>query len=184
MDLMKKSLEMHEHFGGKMEIRAKVPVQDKYDLSLAYSPGVAAPCLAIEQNPSTVYDYTMKGNLVAVITDGTAVLGLGDIGPEAALPVMEGKALLLKRFANVDAVPVCLNTKNVDEIVNIVKAISPTYGAINLEDISAPRCFEIEDRLRAECSIPVFHDDQHGTAIVVGAGLINAVKLVKKTSRN
>lgn len=180
MDLMKKSLEMHEHFGGKMEIRAKVPVQDKYDLSLAYSPGVAAPCLAIEQNPSTVYDYTMKGNLVAVITDGTAVLGLGDIGPEAALPVMEGKALLLKRFANVDAVPVCLNTKDVDEIVNIVKAISPTYGAINLEDISAPRCFEIEDRLRAECSIPVFHDDQHGTAIVVGAGLINAVKLVKK----
>lgn len=122
----------------------------------------------------------MKGNLVAVITDGTAVLGLGDIGPEAALPVMEGKALLLKRFANVDAVPVCLNTKDVDEIVSVVKAISPTYGAINLEDISAPRCFEIEDRLRAECSIPVFHDDQHGTAIVVGAGLINAVKLVKK----
>ncbi len=184
MDLMKKSLEMHEHYGGKMEIRSKVPLQDKYDLSLAYSPGVAAPCLEIEKNPSAVYDYTMKGNLVAIVTDGTAVLGLGDIGPEAALPVMEGKALLLKRFANVDAVPVCLATKNVDEIVQIVKAISPTYGGINLEDISAPRCFEIEDRLRAECNIPVFHDDQHGTAIVVGAGLINAVKLVKKNVKD
>lgn len=180
MDLMKKSLEMHEHFGGKMEIRSKVPVQDKYDLSLAYSPGVAAPCLEIEKNRSLVYDYTMKGNLVAIVTDGTAVLGLGDIGPEAALPVMEGKALLLKRFANVDAVPVCLNTKDVDEIVRVVKAISPTYGGINLEDISAPRCFEIEDRLRAECNIPVFHDDQHGTAIVVGAGLINANKIIGK----
>ena len=180
MDLMKKSLEMHEHYGGKMEIRSKVPVQDKYDLSLAYSPGVAAPCLEIEKNPSLVYDYTMKGNLVAIVTDGTAVLGLGDIGPEAALPVMEGKALLLKRFANVDAVPVCLDTKDVDEIVRVVKAISPTYGGINLEDISAPRCFEIEDRLRAECNIPVFHDDQHGTAIVVGAGLINANKIIGK----
>ena len=180
MDLMKKSLEMHEHYGGKMEIRSKVPVQDKYDLSLAYSPGVAAPCLEIEKNPSLVYDYTMKGNLVAIVTDGTAVLGLGDIGPEAALPVMEGKALLLKRFANVDAVPVCLGTKDVDEIVRVVKAISPTYGGINLEDISAPRCFEIEDRLRAECNIPVFHDDQHGTAIVVGAGLINANKIIRK----
>ena len=177
---MKKSLEMHEHYGGKMEIRSKVPVQDKYDLSLAYSPGVAAPCLEIEKNPSLVYDYTMKGNLVAIVTDGTAVLGLGDIGPEAALPVMEGKALLLKRFANVDAVPVCLGTKDVDEIVRVVKAISPTYGGINLEDISAPRCFEIEDRLRAECNIPVFHDDQHGTAIVVGAGLINANKIIGK----
>lgn len=184
MDLMKKSLEMHEQYGGKMEIRAKVPVQDKYDLSLAYSPGVAAPCLEIEKNPSAVYDYTMKGNLVAIVTDGTAVLGLGDIGPEAALPVMEGKALLLKRFANVDAVPVCLGTKDVEEIIQVVKAISPTYGGINLEDISAPRCFEIEDRLRAECNIPVFHDDQHGTAIVVGAGLINAVKLVKKDIKN
>jgi malate dehydrogenase (oxaloacetate-decarboxylating) len=184
MDVMKKSLEMHEQYGGKLEIRAKVPVQDKYDLSLAYSPGVAAPCLEIEKNISKVYDYTMKGNLVAVVTDGTAVLGLGDIGPEAALPVMEGKALLLKRFGNVDAVPVCLATKDVDEIVQIVKAISPTYGGINLEDISAPRCFEIEDRLRAECNIPIFHDDQHGTAIVVGAALINAVKLVKKEVEN
>lgn len=177
---MKKSLEMHEEFRGKMEIRSKVPVQDTYDLSLAYSPGVAAPCLEIQKNPSKVYDYTMKGNLVAIITDGTAVLGLGDIGPEAALPVMEGKALLLKRFANVDAVPVCLDTKNVDEIVQVIKAIAPTYGGINLEDISAPRCFEIEDRLRAELNIPVFHDDQHGTAIVVGAALINAIKIVKK----
>ena len=180
MDLFKKSLEMHEHYGGKLEVRSKVPVQDQYDLSLAYSPGVAAPCIEIEKNEALVYDYTMKGNLVAIISDGTAVLGLGDIGPKAALPVMEGKALLLKRFANVDSVPVVLDTKNVDEIVQIVKAISPTYGGINLEDISAPRCFEIEDRLRAECDIPVFHDDQHGTAIVVGAALINALKIVKK----
>ncbi|MEO4052920.1 malic enzyme-like NAD(P)-binding protein [Solibacillus sp. CAU 1738] len=180
MDIMKKSLEMHEMYGGKMEIKAKVPVEDTYDLSLAYSPGVAAPCLEIEKNPSLVYDYTMKGNLVAIVTDGTAVLGLGDIGPEAALPVMEGKALLLKRFGNVDAVPICLNTKNVDEIVQTVKMIAPTFGGINLEDISAPRCFEIEDRLRAECGIPVFHDDQHGTAIVVGAALINAIKVVGK----
>lgn len=180
MDLMKKALEMHEEHGGKMEIRSKVPLLDTYDLSLAYSPGVAAPCIEIEKNPSAVYDYTIKGNLVAVVTDGTAVLGLGDIGPEAALPVMEGKALLLKRFANVDAVPVCLDTKDPDEIVRIVRAISPTYGAINLEDISAPRCFEIEDRLRAECNIPVFHDDQHGTAIVVGAAMLNANKIIKK----
>ena len=180
MDIFKKSLEMHEQYGGKLEIQAKVPLEDSYDLSLAYSPGVAAPCLEIEKNPSTVYDYTTKGNMVAVITDGTAVLGLGDIGPEAALPVMEGKALLLKRFANVDAVPVCLDTKDVDEIVRTVKLIAPTYGGINLEDISAPRCFEIEDRLRAELNIPVFHDDQHGTAIVVGAALINALRIVKK----
>lgn len=180
MDIMKKSLEMHGLYGGKMEVKAKVPLEDTYDLSLAYSPGVAAPCLEIEKNPSLVYDYTMKGNLVAVVTDGTAVLGLGDIGPEAALPVMEGKALLLKKFGNVDAVPICLNTKNVDEIVQTVKMIAPTFGAINLEDISAPRCFEIEDRLRAECGIPVFHDDQHGTAIVVAAGLMNALKIVNK----
>lgn len=180
MDLMKKSLEMHEQHKGKMEIKSKVPVEDTYDLSLAYSPGVAAPCIEIEKNRSHVYDYTMKGNLVAIVTDGTAVLGLGDIGPEAALPVMEGKALLLKRFSNVDAVPICLDTKNVDEIVRTVKAISPTFGAVNLEDISAPRCFEIEDRLRAECNIPVFHDDQHGTAIVVAAGLTNALKIIKK----
>ena len=180
MDLMKKALEMHSEYQGKMEIVSKVPVQDSYDLSLAYSPGVAQPCIEIENNFETVYDYTIKGNLVGIVTDGTAVLGLGDIGPEAALPVMEGKSILLKRFAGVDAFPICLDTKNVDEIVQAVKLIAPTFGAINLEDISAPRCFEIEDRLRAECKIPVFHDDQHGTAIVVGAALTNANKIVKK----
>lgn len=180
MDLMKKSIEMHGQYKGKLEISSKVSLEDSYDLSLAYSPGVAAPCLEIEKNRLHAYDYTVKGNLVAVVTDGTAVLGLGDIGPEAALPVMEGKALLLKRFSNVDAVPICLDTKDVDEIVRTVKIISPTFGAINLEDISAPRCFEIEERLRKECNIPVFHDDQHGTAIVVGAGLKNALKIVKK----
>ena len=180
MDVMKKALEMHAHYNGKLEVISKVPVQDSYDLSLAYSPGVAAPCVEIERNPSLVYDYTMKGNMVAIVSDGTAVLGLGDIGPKAALPVMEGKAILLKRFANVDAFPICLDTKNTDEIVSIVKALAPTFGAVNLEDISAPRCFEIEDRLRQECDIPVFHDDQHGTAIVVGAGMINANRIVKK----
>ena len=180
MDIMKKALEMHEHYNGKLEVISKVPVQDAYDLSLAYSPGVAAPCIEIEKNPSLVYDYTMKGNMVAIVSDGTAVLGLGDIGPKAALPVMEGKSILLKRFANVDAFPICLDTKDTDEIVKIVKALAPTFGGINLEDISAPRCFEIEDRLRQECDIPVFHDDQHGTAIVVGAGMINANRIVKK----
>lgn len=181
---MKKALEMHEEYQGKMEITSKVPVQDSYDLSLAYSPGVAQPCIEIEKNVELVYDYTIKGNLVGVVTDGTAVLGLGDIGPEAALPVMEGKSILLKRFAGVDAFPICLDTKNVDEIVRTVKLLAPTFGAINLEDISAPRCFEIEDRLRAECKIPVFHDDQHGTAIVVGAALTNAIKIVKKKPAN
>ncbi|RUL55530.1 NAD(P)-dependent malic enzyme [Lysinibacillus antri] len=180
MDIMKKAIEMHGEFKGKLEVRSKIPLEDSYDLSLAYSPGVAAPCIEIENNRSKVFEYTMKGNLVAVVTDGTAVLGLGDIGPEAALPVMEGKALLLKRFSNVDAVPICLDTKDVDEIVRTVKAIAPTFGAINLEDISAPRCFEIEDRLRRECNIPIFHDDQHGTAIVVAAGLKNALKIVGK----
>ncbi|MBM7609315.1 malate dehydrogenase (oxaloacetate-decarboxylating) [Lysinibacillus composti] len=180
----KKSLEMHKQNNGKMEISPKVPIDNTHDLSLAYSPGVAAPCVEIAKDPTKVYDYTIKGNLVGVVTDGTAVLGLGDIGPEAALPVMEGKALLLKKFSNVDAVPICLDTKDVDEIVRIVKAISPTFGAINLEDISAPRCFEIESRLREEANIPVFHDDQHGTAIVVAAGLINALKIVKKEQGN
>ncbi|TQR14172.1 NAD(P)-dependent malic enzyme [Psychrobacillus soli] len=180
MDLRTRALNLHRESKGKLELVAKVPMGSMEDLSLAYSPGVAEPCIEIKNDPSTIYEYTAKGNLVGVVTDGTAVLGLGDIGPEAALPVMEGKAILLKRFANVDAFPICLDTKNVDEIVQIVKAISPTFGAINLEDISAPRCFEIEDRLRAELNIPVFHDDQHGTAIVVGAGLQNAVKLVNK----
>ncbi len=174
------SLEMHRLHTGKMETVSKVPLENRVDLSLAYSPGVAEPCLEIAKNPAAVYEYTIKGNLVAVVTDGTAVLGLGDIGPEAALPVMEGKALLLKRYANIDAFPICLATTDVEEIVQTVKAISPTFGAINLEDISAPRCFEIEKRLRKECSIPVFHDDQHGTAIVVGAGLLNALKVVNK----
>ena len=163
-----------------MEVISKVPLENSRDLSLAYSPGVAEPCIEIAKNPNAVYDYTIKGNLVAVITDGSAVLGLGDIGPEAALPVMEGKALLLKRYANIDSFPICLGTKDVDTIVQTIKAISPTFGGINLEDISAPRCFEIEKRLREECNIPVFHDDQHGTAIVVAAGLINAMKVVKK----
>lgn len=174
------SLEMHQIHRGKMETVSKVPLENSRDLSLAYSPGVAEPCIEIAKNPNAVYDYTIKGNLVAVITDGTAVLGLGDIGPEAALPVMEGKALLLKRYANIDSFPICLGTKDVDIIVQTIKAISPTFGGINLEDISAPRCFEIEQRLREECDIPVFHDDQHGTAIVVAAGLINAMKVVKK----
>lgn len=180
MDLKTRALNLHRESRGKLELVSKVPMENMGDLSLAYSPGVAEPCIEIKNNPSTIYEYTSKGNLVGVVTDGTAVLGLGDIGPEAALPVMEGKAILLKRFANVDAFPICLDTKNVDEIVHIVKALSPTFGAINLEDISAPRCFEIEDRLRQELNIPVFHDDQHGTAIVVGAGLQNAVKLVNK----
>ncbi|MFJ7934637.1 NADP-dependent malic enzyme [Sporosarcina sp. NPDC096371] len=171
---------MHLVHTGKMETVSKVPLANKVDLSLAYSPGVAEPCIEISKNPTAVYDYTIKGNLVAVVTDGTAVLGLGDIGPEAALPVMEGKAMLLKSFAGIDAFPICLATTDVQEIVQVVKAISPTFGAINLEDISAPRCFEIEKRLREECSIPVFHDDQHGTAIVVGAGLLNALKVVHK----
>lgn len=178
--VMETALDLHRKNNGKMEILSKVPLENNTDLSLAYSPGVADPCLEIANDASMVYDYTVKGNLVAVVTDGSAVLGLGDIGPEASLPVMEGKALLLKKFANIDAFPICLDTKDPDEIIQVVKVISPTFGGINLEDISAPRCFEIEKRLRKECDIPVFHDDQHGTAIVVGAGLLNALKLVDK----
>ena len=175
-----RALELHQLHKGKMETVSKVPLNNNEDLSLAYSPGVAEPCLEIVKEPSSVYDYTIKGNLVAVVTDGSAVLGLGNIGPQAALPVMEGKALLLKQFADIDAFPICLDTQDVDEIIHIVKMISPTFGGINLEDISAPRCFEIERRLREECNIPVFHDDQHGTAIVVGAGLLNSLKVVNK----
>ena len=174
------ALDIHRKSKGKMEVKSKVPLENDFDLSLAYSPGVAEPCVEIKNDPSKVYEYTIKGNLVAVVTDGTAVLGLGDIGPTASLPVMEGKALLLKRFADIDAFPICLDTTDTEEIIRTVKAISPTFGAINLEDISAPRCFEIEKRLREECDIPVFHDDQHGTAIVVSAGLINALKIVDK----
>lgn len=174
------ALELHRKNQGKMEIQSKVALENGDDLSLAYSPGVAEPCLEIYNNPNHVYEYTMKGNLIGVVTDGTAVLGLGDIGPEASLPVMEGKALLLKKFANIDAFPICLDTTDTEEIIRTVKILSPTFGGINLEDISAPRCFEIEERLREECNIPVFHDDQHGTAIVVTAGLMNALKLLNK----
>lgn len=179
--LREQSLQMHKDNQGKLETTAKVPVRNTYELSLAYSPGVAEPCKEIHETKNKVYDYTMKGNTVAVVTDGSAVLGLGDIGPEAALPVMEGKAVLFKSFAGVDAFPICLNTNDVDEIVQTVKLLEPTFGGINLEDISAPRCFEIEERLKKETNIPVFHDDQHGTAIVTVAGLVNALKFVGKT---
>lgn len=168
------------HVGGKIEVKPKVPLRNRDDLSRAYTPGVARVCTAIHDTPSKAHLLTMKANSVAVVSDGTAVLGLGDIGPEAALPVMEGKAVLFKQFGDVDAWPVVLDTKDTEEIISIVKAIAPAYGGINLEDISAPRCFEIEERLRAELDIPVFHDDQHGTAIVVLAALINALKLVNK----
>ncbi|HEY4543575.1 MAG TPA: malic enzyme-like NAD(P)-binding protein [Tissierellaceae bacterium] len=180
MDYAKLSLEMHEKNKGKIEVVSKVEINNSDDLSMAYSPGVAEPCRAINANTEDVYKYTAKGNLIAVVSDGTAVLGLGDIGPEAAMPVMEGKAILFKEFGNVDAVPICLATKDVDEIVETVKRLEPTFGGINLEDISAPRCFEIERRLKEETQIPIFHDDQHGTAIVTSAGLINALKIVDK----
>ncbi|WP_338788728.1 NADP-dependent malic enzyme [Metabacillus sp. FJAT-53654] len=174
------ALKMHKENQGKLGVYSKVPVRDANDLSLAYSPGVAEPCLDIHEDESKVYDYTMKGNLVAVVSNGTAVLGLGNIGPKAAMPVMEGKALLFKSFAGVDAFPICLNTTDSDKIVEVVKLLEPTFGGVNLEDIAAPQCFEIEDRLRKECEIPIFHDDQHGTAIVTAAGLINALKLANK----
>ncbi len=180
MDYNQAALEMHEARHGKVAVQSKVKVENRDDLSTAYTPGVAEPCRRIHANPRDVYRYTAKGNLVAVVSDGTAVLGLGDIGPLAAMPVMEGKAILFKEFADVDAFPICLDTKDVDEIVRTVKALAPTFGGINLEDISAPRCFEIESRLRQELDIPVFHDDQHGTAIVVSAGLLNALRLVGK----
>lgn len=181
MDYSRLALDMHEKHQGKLSIASKVPVASREDMSTAYTPGVAEPCRKIADNPLDVYKYTSKGNLVAVVSDGTAVLGLGDIGPEAAMPVMEGKAILFKTFADVDAFPICIDTKSVDEIVDLVKKLGPTFGGINLEDISAPRCIEIEKRLKAEMDIPVFHDDQHGTAIVVSAGLINALKLVNKS---
>jgi len=180
MDVFKESLKLHEIHQGKLEIRSKIPVASKEDLSLAYTPGVAAPCLEIEKNPDAAYQYTSKGNMVAVITDGSAVLGLGDIGPTAALPVMEGKSILLKEFADVDSFPLCLDTQDVEEIIRTCKLMAPSLGGINLEDISAPRCVEIERRLIDELDIPVFHDDQHGTAIVVAAALMNACKLTKR----
>lgn len=177
MTLREEALFMHRLNKGKLEINSKVQVQNAKDLSLAYSPGVAEPCKDIYDKPDTVFDYTMKGNMVAVVSDGTAVLGLGNIGPEAALPVMEGKAVLFKSFAGVDAFPICLNTTDVDKIVETVKLLEPTFGGVNLEDIAAPNCFVIEERLKKETNIPVFHDDQHGTAIVTVAGLVNALKL-------
>jgi len=178
--LRDEALKMHLENQGKLEVQSKVPLRNAKDLSLAYSPGVAEPCMDIYQDESKVYEYTMKGNLVAVVSNGTAVLGLGNIGPKAAMPVMEGKALLFKSFADVDAFPLCLDTTDPDKIVETVKLLEPTFGGVNLEDIAAPQCFEIEDRLRKICNIPVFHDDQHGTAIVTAAGLINALKLADK----
>ncbi len=180
MSLREEALHMHSSHKGKLETQTKVPVRNAYDLSLAYSPGVAEPCKEIHDKPATVYDYTMKGNMVAVVSDGTAVLRLGNIGPEAALPVMEGKADMFKRFAGEDAFPICLNTTDIDKIVETVKLMEPTFGGVNLEDIAAPNCFEIEERLKKELNIPVFHDDQHGTAIVTVAGLVNALKLTGK----
>lgn len=168
------------HLGGKIEVTCKSPIKTRDELSMAYTPGVARVCMAIHENVEVAKKLTIKKNTVAIVSDGTAVLGLGDIGPEAAMPVMEGKAMLFKEFAGVDAFPLCLNTKDTDEIVNIVKAVAPTFGGVNLEDISAPRCFEIERRLKEELDIPIFHDDQHGTAVVMTAALINALKVVKK----
>ena len=184
MNYFEKSLVLHEENVGKIEVKSKVSVKDRDSLSTAYTPGVAEPCRKIHANSEDVYKYTSKGNLVAVVTDGTAVLGLGDIGPLAAMPVMEGKAVLFKEFGNIDAFPICIDSKDVDDIVKTVKMIAPTFGGINLEDISAPRCFEVERRLKEELDIPVFHDDQHGTAIVVSAGIINALKLVKKNLKD
>jgi malate dehydrogenase (oxaloacetate-decarboxylating) len=178
--LREEALKLHKENQGKLGVNSKIPLRDAKDLSLAYSPGVAEPCQEIYKDENKVYDYTIKGNLVAVVSDGTAVLGLGNIGPKAAMPVMEGKALLFKSFADVDAFPICLDTTDPDKIVEVVKLLAPTFGGVNLEDISAPQCFDIESRLRKECDIPVFHDDQHGTAIVTVAGLINALKLAYK----
>lgn len=178
--LREDALKMHLENKGKIGVFSKVPVHNSQDLSLAYSPGVAEPCKDIYEDEQKVYDYTSKGNLVAVVSNGTAVLGLGNIGPKAAMPVMEGKAVLFKSFADVDAFPICLDTKDPEKIIETVRLLEPTFGGVNLEDIAAPQCFEIEERLKEICNIPVFHDDQHGTAIVTAAGLINALKLVRK----
>lgn len=184
MDIKKEALELHRKWRGKIEVISRVEVKGSRDLSLAYTPGVAEPCLAIKDDVNLSYEYTRRWNTVAVITDGSAVLGLGDIGPEAGMPVMEGKCVLFKAFADVDAFPLCIKSKDVDEIVNTIKLISGSFGGINLEDISAPRCFEIERRLKEECDIPIFHDDQHGTAIVVLAAMINALKIVGKEMKD
>ncbi|MEW9675497.1 malic enzyme-like NAD(P)-binding protein [Lentibacillus sp. L22] len=180
-NLREEALHLHKNNKGKLATTPKVPVQNARDLSLAYSPWVAEPCKEIHDREESVYDYTMKGNMVAVVSNGSAVLGLGNIGPEAALPVMEGKSVLFKTFAGVDSFPVCLNSDNIDDIVQAVKMMEPTFGGVNLEDIAAPNCFIIEEKLKKETSIPIFHDDQHGTAIVTVAGLINALKLVGKS---
>lgn len=180
MDFNKKSIALHRKLKGKFEIKPKIMINSPNALALAYTPGVAAPCQVIAQTPHESFNLTARGNLVAVVTDGSAILGLGNIGPAAGMPVMEGKCVLFKAFANVNAVPLCLNTQKIDEIVNIVKALEPSFGGINLEDISSPRCFEVENRLKKELSIPVMHDDQHGTAIVVAAALTNAIKVVHK----
>jgi malate dehydrogenase (oxaloacetate-decarboxylating) len=180
MSLREESLKLHRDNRGKLRIASKVVVADQQSLSLAYTPGVAEPCKEIFNNIDDVYQYTSKGNMVAIVTDGTAVLGLGDIGPHASLPVMEGKAVLFKEFGEVDAFPICINTKDPDEIVNLITLIEPVFGGVNLEDISAPRCFEIENKLKERLNIPVFHDDQHGTAIIVLAGLKNALRLIGK----
>lgn len=180
MSIKQQAIEKHKEWKGKIEVISRAPITNREELSIAYTPGVAEPCLLIAEDEEKAYDYTRKGNLVAVITDGTAVLGLGDIGPSAGMPVMEGKCALFKEFADVDAFPLCVNSKDVDTIVQTIALISKSFGGINLEDIAAPRCFEIEKKLKAVCDIPIFHDDQHGTAIVVGAALINAVKVTGK----
>lgn len=180
MDYAKESLKLHYEWQGKFEIALRAPLETSDDLSLAYTPGVAQPCLEIQKDVDLSYKLTRRGNLVAVVTDGTAVLGLGDIGPEAGMPVMEGKCALFKKFGNVDAIPLCIRSKDVDDIVNTVRLLAGSFGGINLEDISAPRCFEIEEKLKECCDIPIFHDDQHGTAVIVAAGLINSLKLVGK----
>ena len=178
--LSEESLKAHKKLKGKLEIKSKIKLDSIYDLSIAYTPGVAEPCKQIFKDREKIYDYTSKGNMIAIVTDGSAVLGLGNIGADASLPVMEGKAVLFKQFGNVDAFPICINSQEVDKIVETVKLISPVFGGINLEDISAPRCFLVEERLKKELDIPVFHDDQHGTAVVVYAALINALQLVEK----
>ena len=180
MDIRKESLKKHYEWNGKIEVVSRVSISSSEDLSLAYTPGVAEPCLEIQKDYEKSFELTRRNNLVAVITDGTAVLGLGDIGPEAGMPVMEGKCALFKEFADVDAFPICVRSKDVDEIVNTIYLISGSFGGINLEDIAAPRCFEIEKKLKEKCDIPVFHDDQHGTAVIVAAGLLNALKIVGK----
>lgn len=180
MTVYEQALEMHEKWNGKLETTSKTPVKSREDLSIAYTPGVAEPCRVIAEDKEAAYKYTMKANTIAVVSDGSAVLGLGNIGPHAAMPVMEGKAVLFKEFGDVNAVPICLDTQDTEEIIKAVTYLAPTFGGINLEDISAPRCFEIEERLKATLDIPVFHDDQHGTAIVVLAAALNALKIVKK----